>query len=69
MAFPNAMIINGTGVPSTTGLPADQGGLATNGGIGTRGRGYAVNLPAAGFNTALGISLGTSWATSTSMRR
>jgi type IV pilus assembly protein PilQ len=45
-------------VPSTGGIPADQGGLASDAGIGTAGRGYAVNLPAAGFNTALGITMG-----------
>jgi type IV pilus secretin PilQ/predicted competence protein len=57
-SFPTSVILNGTGVPSTGGLPADQGGIASNGGIGVPGRGYAVNLPATGFNTALGISLG-----------
>jgi type IV pilus assembly protein PilQ len=58
LTFPNSMIINGQGVPATGGLPADQNGQAPNAGIGTAGRGYAVNLPAAGFNSAIGISLG-----------
>jgi type IV pilus assembly protein PilQ len=58
LTFPNAMIINGQGVPSTGGIPADQLGQASNAGIGTAGRGYAVNLPASGFNSAIGISLG-----------
>jgi type IV pilus assembly protein PilQ len=57
-SFPNAIIINGTGVPNTSGIPADQGGQASDAGIGQSGRGYAGNLPAAGFNTGLGISLG-----------
>jgi type IV pilus assembly protein PilQ len=57
-AFPNAIILNGQAVSSTQGLPADQGGLAPVGGIGTSGRGYAVNLPASGVNSGLGISLG-----------
>jgi type IV pilus assembly protein PilQ len=57
-SFPHSVILNGSGVPATGGLPADQGGLATNAGIGPGNRGYAVNLPAAGFNTALGVSLG-----------
>jgi type IV pilus assembly protein PilQ len=57
LAFPNSMIVNGQGVPATGGLPADQGGQAPNAGIGTGGRGYAVNPPAAGFNSAIGISL------------
>jgi type IV pilus assembly protein PilQ len=57
-AFPHSIILNGQGVPSTGGIPADQGGLASDAGIGTAGRGYAVNLPAAGFNTALGITMG-----------
>src|SRR5262249_57984024 len=58
LAFPNAAIINGQGVPASGGLPADQAGQAPAQGIGTAGRGYAVNLPAAGFNSAIGISLG-----------
>ncbi len=60
-AFPNAMIVNGAGVPSQQGLPADQtagSASASAGGIGPSGRGYAVNLPAAAFTSALGISLG-----------
>lgn len=56
--FPNSIILNGQGVPSTGGLPADQTLLAPNAGIGTAARGYAVNLPASNFNTAIGISLG-----------
>jgi len=58
LTFPNAIVVNGQGVPSTGGIPADQRGLASSQGIGTAGRGYAVNLPAAGFNSAIGISLG-----------
>ena len=58
LTFPSAIIVNGQGVPATGGLPADQGGQAPSAGIGTLGRGYAVNLPAAGFNSAIGISLG-----------
>ena len=58
LTFPNSMIVNGQGVPATGGLPADQNGQASNAGIGLPGRGYAVNLPAAGFNSAIGISLG-----------
>jgi type IV pilus assembly protein PilQ len=58
-AFPNSIILNGQGVPAQGGLSADQGnGLASNAGIGTTGRGYAVNMPASGFNSAIGISLG-----------
>jgi type IV pilus assembly protein PilQ len=56
--FPNAIIINGQGVPSQGGIPADQGAAGAGSGIGTPGRGYMVNLPAAGFNTGIGISLG-----------
>jgi type IV pilus secretin PilQ/predicted competence protein len=58
LAFPNAIVLNGQGVPSTGGIPADQTGLASGAGIGTTGRGYAVNLPATAFNTGIGISLG-----------
>ena len=58
LAFPNAIVVNGQGVPSTGGVPADQGGLASNAGIGPGNRGYAVNLPATAFNTGIGISLG-----------
>jgi type IV pilus assembly protein PilQ len=57
-AFPNSIIINGQGVPSLGGLSADQLALGTDAGIGTEGRGYAVNLPASGFTSALGVSLG-----------
>jgi type IV pilus assembly protein PilQ len=57
-SFPNAIIINGSGVPATQGIHADQNGEASNAGIGAAGRGYAVNLPATGFNTGLGISMG-----------
>lgn len=57
-AFPHSIILNGQGVPVTSGLPADQAGLASPAGIGTASRGYAVNLPASGFNSALGVSLG-----------
>jgi type IV pilus assembly protein PilQ len=56
-SFPSAIILNGQGVPGG-GLAADQGGLATNAGIGSGTRGYAVNLPATGFNSAIGVSLG-----------
>jgi type IV pilus assembly protein PilQ len=56
-SFPNAIIVNGQGVPGG-GLPADQAGLGPNAGIGTPSRGYLVNLPAAGFTSGIGISLG-----------
>jgi type IV pilus secretin PilQ/predicted competence protein len=59
--YPNQIILNGNGVPSQLGLAADNvgpGGLASNAGIGAAGRGYAVNLPASGFNSAIGISTG-----------
>jgi type IV pilus assembly protein PilQ len=58
LTFPNALIVNGQGVPATGGISADQNGQASGAGIGTGGRGYAINLPAAGFNSAIGISLG-----------
>ena len=58
IAFPNAIVLNGGGVPSTGGIPADQGGLASGAGIGPGARGYAVNLPATAFNSGIGISLG-----------
>ncbi len=56
-AFPHAIVINGQGTPGG-GIPADQGGLAPAAGIGNTGRGYLVNLPAAGFTSGIGISLG-----------
>jgi len=58
--FPNQIVVNGGGVPGA-GLDADQlgpGGLASGTGIGQSGRGYAVNLPASNFNSAIGISMG-----------
>jgi type IV pilus secretin PilQ/predicted competence protein len=57
MAFPNSIVINGQGVPSKGGLSGDVVGGPEQG-IGQLGRGYAVNLPASGFNSALGISMG-----------
>ena len=60
-SFPNAIVLNGGAVPSTLGIPADNlgpGGLSSGAGIGTDGRGYAVNLPAGAFNSAIGISMG-----------
>jgi type IV pilus secretin PilQ/predicted competence protein len=57
--FPHAIILNGQAITSNQGLPADQGGLASGAGIGTSGRGYAVNLPASGVNSGIGISLGS----------
>ena len=59
-SFPNQIVVNGGGVPGT-GLDADNlgpGGLSSATGIGQAGRGYAVNLPASNFNTALGVSMG-----------
>jgi len=59
LAFPNSVILNGQGVPSTGGIPADQGGLSSAAGINTTpGRGYMVNLPATQQNTGIGISMG-----------
>jgi len=55
--FPHSIVLNGQGVPGG-GLPANQAGVAADAGIGTAGRGYAVNLPASGFNSAIGVSLG-----------
>jgi type IV pilus assembly protein PilQ len=55
--FPHAIVINGQAAPGG-GIAADQGGLAPAAGIGTPGRGYLVNLPAAGFTSGIGISLG-----------
>jgi type IV pilus assembly protein PilQ len=60
-AFPNQIVVNGAGVPSTIGLAADNlgpGGVSSDTGIGQPGRGYAVNLPASNFNSAIGISMG-----------
>jgi type IV pilus assembly protein PilQ len=61
LAFPNSIVLNGGGVPSNLGLPADNsgpGGLSSEAGIGQGSRGYAVNLPASAFNSAIGISMG-----------
>jgi type IV pilus assembly protein PilQ len=60
LAFPNAIVLNGQGVPSTGGIDATGFplGLNSNAGIGAAGRGYAVNLPATAFNSGIGISLG-----------
>jgi type IV pilus assembly protein PilQ len=57
-SFPNAIIINGAAAPNNAGIPADQQALASDAGIGPVGRGYLVNLPAAGFTSGIGISMG-----------
>jgi type IV pilus assembly protein PilQ len=57
LTFPSSVVLNGQGVPGEGGVA--PGTIAPGSGInGNGGRGYAVNLPASGFNTALGISLG-----------
>jgi type IV pilus secretin PilQ/predicted competence protein len=53
-SFPNALGINGGGVPSTQGIDPDS----SPAGIGRPNRGYLVNLPAASFNSGIGISMG-----------
>ncbi len=58
LALPNSIVLNGGAVPATGGIAADQGGQASDAGIGQSGRGYFVNLPAGGFNTGIGISMG-----------
>ncbi len=56
-SFPNQMVINGQGAAGE-GLPADGGLLDPDRTIGPSGRGYAVNLPASGFTSAIGVSMG-----------
>jgi type IV pilus assembly protein PilQ len=59
--FPNSIVLNGGALKSTAGLPADNlgpGGLSSGAGIGQSSRGYAVNLPAAAANSAIGVSMG-----------
>jgi type IV pilus assembly protein PilQ len=62
LAFPNAIILNGSALVSGQGIPADPfTGLVSSAGIGpavTPSRGYAVNLPAAAANSGIGINLG-----------
>ncbi|MGE0455746.1 MAG: type IV pilus secretin PilQ [Vicinamibacteria bacterium] len=54
--FPNSIVLNGQGVPAVGGLsPTQIQGVEA---IGTTGRGYAVNMPASGFNSAIGVSMG-----------
>jgi type IV pilus assembly protein PilQ len=61
LTFPNSIVLNGGAVPGELGVRADNtgpGGLSSEAGIGAPGRGYAVNLPASAFNSAIGISMG-----------
>jgi len=59
LSFPHSIIINGQGAPTGQGISASQGGLTPNAGIGTpANRGYAVNLPAQGHTSGIGVSLG-----------
>jgi type IV pilus secretin PilQ/predicted competence protein len=60
-SFPNQIVLNGGAVPTTLGIGADQlgpGGKSSGTGIGQAARGYAVNLPATGANSGIGISMG-----------
>jgi type IV pilus secretin PilQ/predicted competence protein len=54
--FPNSIVLNGQGVPATGGLAPTQ--IQGTEAIGSVGRGYAVNMPASGFNSAIGVSMG-----------
>jgi type IV pilus assembly protein PilQ len=56
MSFPNSVVIQGNRVGPGTGI--SPGTLAENAGIGPQDRGYLVNLPAASFNSGIGVSLG-----------
>jgi type IV pilus secretin PilQ/predicted competence protein len=59
LSFPHSIVINGQGAPTGQGISASQGGLTPAAGIGTpANRGYAVNLPAQGHTSGLGVSLG-----------
>ena len=59
LTFPNSIIVNGTGTP-TGGLGVDPNfnSYSSNAGVAPAGRGYAVNLPAAQFNSSLGVTFG-----------
>jgi type IV pilus assembly protein PilQ len=54
LSFPNSIILNG----QAAGGEGNLQGLPSAAGIGQNGRGYMVNLPAAGLNTGIGISMG-----------
>jgi type IV pilus assembly protein PilQ len=59
--FPNSIVLNGGALPAEQGISADNlgpGGPSSSAGIGDPARGYAVNLPAAAANSAIGISMG-----------
>jgi type IV pilus secretin PilQ/predicted competence protein len=57
-AFPHSIILNGGALANDSGISPTQLGLAGPAGIGPTSRGYAVNLPAGGANTAIGVSMG-----------
>jgi len=58
-AFPNAIVVNGQAVPSTAGIsPGDIADQGTSGIGNNDTRGYLVNLPAGGFTSGIGVSLG-----------
>ncbi len=56
LSFPNAIILNGSGLDNLS--PGGQQSLSSAASIGPGGRGYAVNLPAGSANTAFGLSMG-----------
>jgi type IV pilus assembly protein PilQ len=57
LAFPNAIVVNGSGAQGGGLLPNSPIQDATAS-VGPDRLGYAVNLPAAAFNSAIGVSVG-----------
>lgn len=57
-AFPHSIILNGGPLANSAGVGPTQLGLTDAAGIGPTSRGYAVNLPAGGASSAIGVSMG-----------
>ena len=67
LAFPNAIVLNGQGVPSTGGIPADQSGLASRApASGPRAAATRSTCPPPPSTAASGSPSATSSAASTS---
>jgi type IV pilus assembly protein PilQ len=58
MAFPHSIVVDGGRVQGGGLAPAPEDSLTSQAGIGQTSRGYLVNLPAATFNSGIGVSLG-----------
>ncbi|HET8648097.1 MAG TPA: secretin and TonB N-terminal domain-containing protein, partial [Vicinamibacteria bacterium] len=58
LAFPHSIVVDGSRLGGGGLSPAPDGSPAARAGTGLANRGYLINLPAASFNSGIGVSLG-----------